>query len=160
METSIQQLTQAEENCLRVAEMVKKVHYDMLELGELLWENRKYAYWSASGFAGFKEFVQTLPLSYDWCTRMADLIDVMKQGLLSREEIIRLGVGKACLLLPHVKKGALTDDIRSVAENGTWNDLRLTLGHNLTEPQDMKEYIHCPHCGEEIHLQPGMIERR
>ena len=73
---------------------------------------------------------------------------------------MKIGVGKAVLLLPQVKKGNLTDEMRSVAENGTWNDLRQELGHNLTEPKDCNEYVHCPRCGEEFKLLPGMIERR
>lgn len=150
----------AEENCQAIEKMVTKVHYDMLDLGELLWENCENGYWGYAGAESFKTYVQNLQVSYDWATRMVDLIRQIKKGLLTREEILRIGVGKACLLLPHVKKGDLTDDMKSVAENGTWNDLREELGHHLTNPTDCQEFVHCPRCGGEFQLLPGMIERR
>ena len=158
--TTLPPMTPGEENCLKISAMVKKVHCDMLELGELLWENREKGYWGTCGAGSFKDFIQMLQVSYDWATRMVDLIDATKKGLLPRDQVERIGVAKACLLLPHAKKGDLTENVLAVAENGTWNALRQELGHNLTEPDGFKEFLHCPRCGNEFQLLPGMVERR
>ena len=160
METTLPQLTKGEENCAMIAGLVKRMHYDFLELGGLLLENRDNGYWAASGSESFPMFVQQLGVSYSWATRMVDLVENLVDTFLTREEIVEIGVAKACLLLPHAKKGDLPEDIKLLAQNCSWNDLRIELGHNLTELKDCGEYLHCPRCGNEISLLPGMIKKR
>lgn len=152
--------TRAEENCTTIAGLVKRMHYDFLELGGLLLENRENGYWAASGSESFPMFVQQLGLSYSWATRLVDLVENVVDTFLTKEEIVEIGVAKACLLLPHAKKGDLSEDIKLLARDCSWNDLRKELGHNLVEQEDCGEYLHCPRCGVEISLLPGMIKKR
>ena len=81
-------------------------------------------------------------------------------NLFTKEEVVEIGVAKICLLLPHIKKGELSEEIKLLARDCSFNDLRKELGHNLTDPVDSDEYLLCPRCGVEITLMPGMIKRR
>jgi hypothetical protein len=159
MEITVQPLTKAEENCAAIGGLVKRLQYDFLELGGLLLENRDKAHWRAAGAESFKDFIQDLGISYDWSTRLIGLAEVVAQQLLTTEDLVSIGVAKACLLLPHAKNGTLTEDQKLLAQNCTWNDLRKELGHNLTE-KEIEEYVVCSHCGFEMRLYPGMINRR
>ncbi len=160
MEIKAPPLDKAQENCLTIAGLVKKLHYDFLELGGLLLENRNMGYWNASGCESFKDFIQQLGISYDWATRMMGLAEIVAQQLLTPAEVVEMGVAKATLLLPHVKNGTLPEDIKLLARDCSWNDLRKELGHNLVDPDNYEEFVNCPHCGYDIILQPGMIKRR
>jgi hypothetical protein len=153
-------LSKAEENCLTIAGLVKKLHYDFLELGGLLLENQTQAFWSASGAESFKDFVQQLGISYDWATRLMGVAKVVVDNLFTKEEVVEIGVAKICLLLPQIKQGKLTEGIKLLARDCSFNDLRKELGHNLTDPEDLGEYLLCPRCGTEIDLKPGMVKRR
>jgi len=153
-------LSKAEENCLTIAGLVKKLHYDFLELGGLLLENQTQGFWGASGAESFKDFVQQLGVSYDWATRMMGVAKAVVEAVWTKEEVLGIGIAKACLLLPRIKDGQLPNDLKLLAENCTFNDLRKELGHNLTDPEDSGEYLLCPRCGVEIDLKPGMVKRR
>lgn len=159
METSLQ-LTKAEENCLTIAGLVKRIHYDFLELGGLLLENQENAYWSQCRHESFKDFVQQLGVSYDWATRMMGVAKAVVEAVWTKEEVLEIGVAKACLLLPKIKDGQLPEELKLLARDCTFNDLRKELGHNLTEPKDFGEYLYCPRCGVEIDLKPELIKKR
>jgi hypothetical protein len=156
----VRQLSRAEENCLAIAGLVKRLHYDFLELGGLLLENQAQAFWSASGAESFKDFVQQLGISYDWATRLMGVAQAVVDNVFTKEEVVEIGVAKACLLLPHIRQGKLTEDMKLLARDASWNDLRKELGHNLIDPKDLSEYLLCPRCGAEIDLKPGMIKKR
>lgn len=173
MATTVPALTKGEENVLTIQGLVRDIALNYLELGGLLVENQEGAYWGASGSESFKDFIQQLGISYDWATRMMGLARVVAQQLLTKEEVLEMGVAKACLLLPCVKKGELNEDVKSLALVCTWNDLRKELGHNIPDPKDCEEYILCPRCGsdispirvkcrcgEEFAAKIGMIRRR
>ena len=173
MEITVPLLSKAEENCLRITGLVKKLHYDFLELGGLLLENRIQGYWGVSGAESYKGFIQQLGLSYDWATRLVDIMETLVGNFLTKDEVVQIGVAKACLLLPCAKKGQLSEEIKLLAENCTWNDLRLELGHHLVEQKDGDVYMLCTRCGgeispinikcrcgQEMSLSPGMIKRR
>ena len=173
MEITAPPLSKAEENCLRIAGLVKKMHYDFLELGGLLLENRTQGYWGASGAESYKVFIQQLGLSYDWATRLVDIVENLVGKFLTKDEVVKIGVAKACLLLPCAKQGKLSEDIKLLAEHSTWNDLREALGHHLVEPKDDDLYMLCPrcgseispinvrcNCGEQISIKLGMVKRR
>ena len=159
-EVIVPPLSEAEENCLAIAGLVKRLHYDFLELGGLLLENQASAFWGASGAESFKGFVQQLGISYDWATRLMGIANAIADNLFTKEEVVEIGVAKICLLLPHIKKGELSEEIKLLARDCSFNDLRKELGHNLTDPVDSDEYLLCPRCGVEITLMPGMIKRR
>ena len=143
-------LSKAEENCLRIAGLVKKVHYYFLELGGLLLENQEFGYWGVAGAESFKDFVQQLGLSYTRATEFMGLMKLALDNVLTKEEQAEIGPAKSTLLLHCAKKGKLTDEIKLLARDCTWNDLRLALGHNLVHSGDSREYMLCPRCGGEI----------
>jgi hypothetical protein len=159
-EITVPPLSKAEENCLTIAGLVKRLHYDFLELGGLLLENQAQGFWGASGAESFKSFVQQLGISYDWATRLMGVAKTIVDNLFTKEEVVEIGVAKICLLLPHIKKGKLPEEIKLLARDCSFNDLRKELGHNLTDPEDTGEYLLCPRCGAEIDLKPGMVKRR
>lgn len=152
MEVRVTANTKAEENCLLIAGLMRNIALNYLELGGLLVENQENGYWSASGHESFKDFTQDLGMSYDWATRMMSLARVVAQQLLSKDEVLRIGVAKACLLLPHFKNGGLDEDTRLLAQTCTWNDLRRALGHKIADPENCEEYVLCPRCGSELNL--------
>lgn len=150
MEIIAPPLSKAEENCLQIAGLVKKLHYDFLELGGLLLENQEFGHWGVSGAESFKTFVQNLGVSYDWATRLMGLTKLTLDGYFTKEEIVEIGVTKACLILPHAKDGKLPEEIKVLARDCTCVDLRLALGHNVLGEQNNVLYMLCPRCGGEI----------
>jgi len=174
MEVKVPAVTKGQENCLLIASMVRNIALNYLELGGLLVENQENGYWGDSGHESFKDFIQDLGISYDWATRMMGLARVVTQQLFTKEEILDIGVSKACLLLPHVKKGKLDEETRLLARDCTFTDLRKQLGHNIKGIEDCEEYVLCRRCGSEINpinvkcgscgevfsVKIGMIRRR
>jgi len=164
------EMTKAEENCLRIAGLVKKLHYDFLELGGLLLENQENAYWGEQA-ESFKDFVQQLGVNYSWATGLMRVAKLVVDQILTKDELAEIGPAKAVLLLPSVKDGHLSDEVKAIARDGTYNDLRLTLGHNLSEesgrvfmlcPRCANEFeeLACPKCGVSISVQRGMLRSR
>lgn len=166
-------LTKAEENITAISGLVRGICFAYLELGGLLLENQRFAYWSQGGYESFKDFIQILGISYSWATRMMGLADIVAQKFLSEEEIVEIGISKVCLLLPHVKRGEIPEDIKLLARDCTFIDLRRELGHQIPEPSDDGAYVICPRCGgdinplkvrcpcgQEVTLKRGMIRRR
>lgn len=157
-EVALPELTEAEKNILAIADCCNNIKYRFLELGGLLAENQDKALWSQAGYESFRDFVAMLGIgSYSWVTRLIDLSRVVATQLLTKEEVIEIGVAKACLLLPRAKKGLLDDDIKELAKNAPYHDLRLALGHNLKD-DEAEEYLICPRCGENVFIHKGMIK--
>ncbi len=152
-------LTAAEKNELDIVACCKDLHDNFLQLGGLLVENYEKAYWSANRHESFKDFVQMLGIGYSWATRLMGISRIVAQQLLTREEVREIGVAKATLLLPTVKDGKLNEDIKLLARDCTFNDLRRALGHNIKN-EDIGEYLICTRCGADVEIHKGMIRRR
>jgi hypothetical protein len=144
-------LSKAEENCLTIAGLVKRLHYDFLELGGLLLENQASAFWGASGAESFKSFVQQLGISYDWATRLMGVAKTVIENVFTKEQVVEIGVAKVCLLLPHIKKGKLPEEIKLLARDCTFQDLRLALKHDIIEGREQGDEIYCPRCGVRLY---------
>jgi len=165
-------LTRAEENTLTIQSLCKDIYHNFLELGGLLAENQDYDYWSQCGYESFRDFVEQLGVgSYSWATRLIGISRVVASQLLAEAEIMEIGVSKACLLLPHIKNGGLPEDIKLLARDCTFTDLRKELGHKIPMPEDSHYYVPCPRCGQDVDvlrcrcgqefsLNKNMIRRR
>ena len=151
--------TDAEQNEDRIVTLCKNLHYNFLELGGLLVENERRAYWSANKHGSFPEFVEGLGISYSFGTRLMGISRIVAQQVLTEQEILEIGVSKACLLLPLFAKAELDAETKELAKHCPYRDLRLHLGHNV-ETELTDEYLLCPRCGADISFQKGMIRRR
>jgi len=152
-------LTLAEQSEFLITECCKDIKVRFLELGGLLADNQDRALWSEH-HESFKDFIELLGIgSYSWVMRLIDISRVVATQLLTKEEVLEIGVAKACLLLPRAKKGKLDDDIKELAKNAPYHHLRLELGHKLKD-DEVEEYLLCPRCGVDITLHKGMIRRR
>lgn len=152
-------LTQAEQNEGLIRQLCSDIKLHFLELGMLLAHNQDKALWSEH-HESFKDFVETLGIGdYSWVTRLVRLGRVVTQQLLQREELMEMGLSKACLLLPRIEKGELDEDTKLLALVCTFSDLREHLGHTL-HGEDGDEFLLCPRCGVDITLRPGMVKKR
>jgi len=151
--------TKAEENVLAIQHLTRDLHYNFLELGRLLSENQEAAYWSQCAYGSFKDFVEMLGISYSFGTRLMGISRIVAQQLLTEQEILEIGVSKACLLLPLLSRGKLDSDTKELAKSAPYRDLRIAIGHNV-ETELTDEYLLCTRCGEEISFQKGMVRRR
>ena len=152
-------LTEAEINELTIIELAKnyKLHY--LEMGGFLADNQDRALWSEH-HESFRDFVEHLGIgSYSCVTRLINVSRVVAAQLLSKEDVMEIGVGKTCLLLPRLKDGRVSEDIVELAKNCTEYDLRVELGHK-TRDEESEEYLLCPRCGAEIIFRKDMLRRR
>ena len=152
-------LTEAEQNELAVIDLCRNIHYNFLELGGLLLENYERGYWTANRHESFQEFIEMLGIGYSWATRMMGLSKIVATQLLTEGEMLEIGVAKACLLLPLVKRGKLDDDIKELAKNAPYHDLRKELGYKVKDELP-EEYLLCPRCGADITFHKGMIRKR
>ena len=152
-------LTEAERSEFLIVECCKDIKHRFLELGGLLADSQDKALWSEH-HESFRDFVELLGIgSYSWVTRLIDLSRVVATQLLTPDEVIEIGVAKACLLLPRAKKGVLDEDTKLLARNCTYVDLKIHLGHKIPE-EDCEEYLLCPRCGVDVTIRKGMIKRR
>jgi hypothetical protein len=152
-------LTEAEKNELAIIACCHNLHDDFLQLGGLLLENYEKAFWSANKHESFKDFIGMLGIGYSWATRLMGIAQIVAQQLLTQDEVKEIGVAKATLLLPYIKRGKLNEDIKLLAKNCPFNDLRKALGHNIKEGES-EEYLLCPRCGVDITFHKGMLRRR
>ena len=152
-------LTDAQRNELALVDCCRNLHSSFLELGGLLVENESRAYWSENRHESFRELVEMLGISYSFATRLMGIARIVASQLLSKEEVLQIGVSKSCLLLPLASKGKLDDDTKELAKNCPYRDLRIHLGHNIKE-DDSTEYLLCPRCGADITFHKGIIRRR
>lgn len=157
--SELPKLTKAEENILTTQHLVKDMHYSFLELGGLLLENQEAAYWSQCAYGSFQEFVEMLGISYSFATRLMGIARIVASQLLSKEEVLEIGVSKSCLLLPLLARGELDDDTKELAKSCPYRDLKLHLGHKVKD-EDSSEYLTCPRCGVEFSFQKDMLRRR
>lgn len=154
---SLQQLSDGEVNCLAIYQTVREAKSNFLTLGLLLKENRDKAYWSSvAKCESFRDFCEMLGIgSYSWITRLIDIAEIVSAQLLTQTEIEEIGVTKAALLLPLVKREKLTDDILAVAKSGTTKDLRQML-YTKDETPQYDGFIICPRCAFQINYIKGM----
>jgi len=157
--TQIQGVTPAEENELLILNLVKGVKWGFVELGGLLAENSDKAYWGLTGHESFKDFVEELGVgSYSWVTRLMDISRIVAQEVLTREQVIEIGVAKCCLLLPLAKKGKLSEDLIELAKVCPYRDLRQKLGGGTQELTEVERFICCPRCGNEFPFHEDMLK--
>ena len=100
-----------------------------------------------------------LGISYSFATRLMGIARVVALHLLTRAEILEIGVSKSCLLLPLLARGELDDDTKELAKSCPYRDLKIHLGHKVKDG-DSSEYLTCPRCGVEFSFQKEMIRRR
>ena len=156
---NLPELTEAERIELLIVHCCTNIRETFLELGGLLADYQDRALWSEH-HESFKDFIEMLGIgSYSWVTRLIDISRIVSQQLLTKEEVLQIGVAKACLLLPAVKKGTLSEDIKLLARDCTFTDLRIALGHNVPD-EDSEEYIICTRCGADVTVRKGMIRKR
>lgn len=152
-------LTEAEKSETLIRRLCGDIKLHFLELGMLLALNQDRGLWSEH-HESFKDFVETLGIGdYSWVTRLVRIGRVVTQQLIQREELMEMGMSKACLLLPRIEKGDLDEDTKILALVCTFSDLREHLGHHL-HGGDGDEFLLCPRCGVDITLRPGMVKRR
>ena len=158
-EITLPKLSMAEENELALVDCCRNIHYNFLELGGLLVQNQDCCFWSANRHESFRELVEMLGISYSFGTRLMGLSRLVASQLLSKEEVVQIGVSKACLLLPLASRGKLDDDTKELAKSCPYRDLRIAIGHNV-ETELTDEYLLCPRCGADVSFNKGMIRRR
>lgn len=152
-------LSDAEQNEKALIACCHSLHYSFLELGGLLVQNNDKSYWSANSHESFRELVEMLGISYSFATRLMGIARVVALHLLTKEEILEIGVSKSCLLLPLLARGKLDDETKELAKSCPYRDLRLHLHHKIPD-EDSSEYLLCPRCGVEISFRKEMIRRR
>ena len=152
-------LSDAEQNEKALIACCHSLHYSFLELGGLLVENNDRSYWSANRHESFRELVEMLGISYSFATRLMGIAKAEAKKLLTRAEILEIGVSKSCLLLPLIARGELDYETKELAKNCPYRDLRLHLHHKIPD-EDSTEYLTCPRCGVEIHFGKEMLRRR
>ncbi len=152
-------LTPAEQNERDTIDLVANTKMNFLELGHLLVENQKHAYWSRNGHHSFAEYIETLGVgSKSWVYRLVQVADAVLQNRLTKEEVMEIGVGKTCLLLPQLKGGKVDADMISLAKRCPTFDLRLALGLAKEEDGMSQEYIICPKCGANFPFYTHMVK--
>jgi len=153
-------LSPAEQNELKILELIKYVKVNFLTIGNLLLENYDKAYWSLNGHESFKSYIEMLGVgSYSWVTRLIDIARIVSHNILTENEVLEIGVGKVSLMLPSLKDGGVDTDIIELAKSCPYHDLRLKLG-GITDDNDMSdEWLLCPRCGERINFKKEMLRR-
>ena len=152
-------LTQAEQNEAVIRNLCGDIKMHFLELGMLLAHNQDQALWSEH-HESFKDFVETLGIGdYSWVTRLVRIGRVVASQLLSKDDLLEMGISKAALLLPQIEGHKLDEDTKLLALVCTFSDLREHLGHKFPGG-DGDEYLLCPRCGVDITLRPGMVKKR
>jgi hypothetical protein len=145
------QLTDAEKNVVDTQHLVKHMKGCFIVIGGLLEANKKAAYWSVAGFESWRDYVEQLGIgSYANAMRLIQIYRVVSVRILSEEDVYEIGMAKTMMLLPLAENGNLTQDIISLAKNGTARDLRQQLGHKVTE-NDGRHSVTCSRCGEVIY---------
>ncbi len=158
-EVLVPALTEAETNECLIRQLCGQVKSHLLELGMLLAFNQDRGLWSEH-HETFKDFVETLGIGeYSWVTRLVRMGRVVTSQLLSKDDVLEIGVSKTALLLPRIEKGDLDEETRLLALVSTVSDLREHLGHT-PYGGDGDEFLLCPRCGVDITLRPGMVKRR
>ena len=170
MSEVLPRLSEAEQNILAITSLCKDIFVDCLELGKLLLTNYELGYWSACGNESFRDMVEQLGISYSYATRYMGVADMVRQERLTPDELYKIGMSKAILLLSCERKGELTEEVKAIAMDAPYGDLRSHLGYDGHEEVDRYiicqrcgreiEQIICPRCNEDILLKKGMIRSR
>ena len=148
-------LTKAETNIRNTQLLVRNIHDSFLDLGWLLIENEQAAYWSQCAYESFTDFIGQLGISYSFATRLMGIARVVTSQLLSKEEVIEMGVSKACLLLPRLRDG-IDDETKAIAISAPYQELRRHLGHKVKDVET-SEYLLCPRCAFRIDFHKGLL---
>ena len=156
-EITLPPLTDAEKNELALVACCRNLHDNFLKLGELLVENETCAHWSANSHESFKELVEMLGLSYSFATRLMGIARLVTSQLLSKEEVLEMGVSKACLLLPRAKDG-IDEETKAIAISAPYQELRKHLKHDIKDVET-SEYLLCPRCAFRIDFHKGLLRR-
>ncbi len=153
-------LTPAEQNERKTIELVADTKVNFLELGYLLVENQKHAYWSRNGHHSFAEYIETLGVgSKSWVYRLMQIAEVVSHNKLTEAEVMEIGVGKVCLLLSGLNDGKIDVDTIELAKHCPTYDLRIKLGKASDDEVVGEEYLLCPRCGQHITFRKEMIRR-
>jgi len=161
LEAKVAGLTPAEESQTLIMELAKTVKWGFIELGGLLCDNQDKAYWSRTGHESFKDFVETIGIGdYTWVTRLMDISRMVAKGIVTREQVLEIGVAKTVLLLPRAKKGQLTPELIELAKSCTWRELREELGGGSEALPAPEQFIRCPRCGQEFVFHDDMLRGR
>lgn len=143
-------LTMAEQNITETMNLIRSAKVHFLEIGRLLQECYENGYYSQGGYEKFKDYVEMLGIgSYTFCTRLMSMASCVTQLLISREDVIEIGIGKMQDILPRLKKGKLSPDDIELAKSAPQRDLREFLGLKVTE-NDSRHSVVCSRCGCEI----------
>lgn len=121
-----------------------EIQRNFLQIGKLLTQCYEERYWQVLGYRSFREYAEyNLPIknSYSWSTR---LINVYRLSITSlappNDSLIRIGIGKLCLLLPKTRRGKLNEALWSKAEILSYKELKRELGYKVAgEPAVMKD---------------------
>ena len=158
--TDLPAYNEAETNCMAIEALTKEIFVSFVKLGVLLMQNQDKAFYSAAGFSGFKEYTEAVGLT-DWTmvTRLVNIGRVVTSQQISFGDASEIGYSKMCLLLPKFRKGEVSQDLIQLAKVAPNRDLRLELGHKISE-ETFEEYVTCTRCGYDVILNRGMIKRR
>ena len=143
-------LTKAEQNITETQELIRSAKIHFLEIGRLLQDCYENAYYSQGGYEKFKDYIEMLGIgSYTFCTRLMSMASCVTQMLISREDVIEIGIGKMQDILPRLKKGKLSQDDIELAKAAPQRDLREFLGLKVPH-NDSNHHVVCSRCGAEI----------
>ncbi|MBU1621862.1 MAG: hypothetical protein KJ604_20595 [Gammaproteobacteria bacterium] len=150
--------TPAEKNAwehkVAIEAMAVKAQVLFLDMGKLLYDAREKAEWSILHYESFKEYIEDLKLpmteSYSWATRLISIYEYMVlKYKIAAEILAKIGVAKLTRLIPVARKGELTPELLSLAQELSDLDLRQELGHNVGDSSGDGEpkFATCPRCG-------------
>ena len=147
---SLPDLSRGESLDLTVRQLIRHMAAHFLEVGGLIGELYEGNLWQSCNYDRWADYVESLGIgSYTYVMSLISLSKLYTAQILSKEEIAEIGYSKACLLVPLIKKGGLTDDILAIAKNGTNRDLRIAEGYRVTS-NDSDSHVVCPRCGCDI----------
>lgn len=144
------QLTDAEKNVVTTQTLARDIKGAFVMLGGLLKANKEYAYWSQSGYETWRDYIEQLGIgSYANAMRLIQIYKFVSVRMLSEADVYEIGMAKTMMLLPLAENGNLTEEVISLAKNGTARELRQQLGLKVPH-NDSKHSVVCSRCGAEV----------
>jgi len=137
----------ADANTLLIEQFSRSLKIHFVILGGLLCECADNAHWTQDNkWDSFSDFAESLGVgSYTTITRMMQVYRVATSQQLTLAEIIEIGRSKMYYLVPILRKGGMSDEVKAIALTGTVKSLREELGHKVVE--SIHREVHCPNCG-------------